>query len=199
MVLTVAVGLTAVVVALVLGLFGSSTRPAAAPCHPIGGPIRVGESIRATYVPTHLVLVSGSETNPRAAPVIYGLPASAKTELGPVVTVRVLPAVPLASMVPTGLVSKQVTIQGHPALLATTPPVVPNQLTSEIGRVHIYWQRTADSVISLATSEMAESLAIAIANGISYVPGQWMNQYYPGELRKVSGSPPSGCPGPAGG
>ena len=61
----------AVAATVVLVLSGGSSRPAAPSCHPIVGPVRVDESVRAAYLPTHLVLVSGNETDPRAAPIVY--------------------------------------------------------------------------------------------------------------------------------
>lgn len=156
-------------VTLLLVLPGGGGTEAAAPCHPIGGPVRVGESIRATYLPTHLVLGPGSESDPRSAPVVYGLPPSAfHTEAGPTVTLEVLPAAVLGSFVPPGLVSRPVMVQSHQGLLATTPTVVPRALSHEIGRIHIYWQPSADIVVSFTTSEIGESLADTIAAGIQY-------------------------------
>ena len=107
---------------------------------------------------------------------IYGLPAPAKTVLGPTVHLRLVPSVPLTSLVPAGLVTKPVTIQGHPAVLATTPKVVGTELTAEVGRVHVYWQPTADTVIAVTTSEMGESLATAIARESATSSATWSKQ-----------------------
>lgn len=157
-------------VSLALLLSGSGATRSARSAGPARCPTDTGEALRATHLLPHIVLLSGRETEPGSAPVDYGLPATARDAALVMVELRLLPAAPLASLVPAGLVATPTTIDGHPALSAAPPKVIgPGQL-SEQGRIHFWWQVSPDTVVSVTTSNMSAELAASVAEGVAYAP-----------------------------
>ncbi|HZU72992.1 MAG TPA: hypothetical protein VE990_09515 [Acidimicrobiales bacterium] len=63
-------------------------------------------------------------------------------------------------------------VQGHPAIMAVAPRVVPEALLAEADRVHYYWSPAPGTVISVTTSLLGRDLAYWVAQGVSYSPGQ---------------------------
>ena len=165
-----AVVVVVVAVILLLEFVPGRTGTAAAPCPAGTGTVRVGESFRATHLVTHLALVSGSETEPRSRPPVYGLPDNSQN--GPLIELQVLAGSGPDYFVAAGLVTTAMSIQGHPALMAVPPGVVPASLLAEADRVHYYWSPAPGTVISVTTSLLGRDLASWVAQGVSYSPGR---------------------------
>lgn len=163
---------TAVVMAVSLGLWlllGSARGTPRTSCHQRTTTAREGESLAATRLPKGMVVVRGSTSRPRGAPIVYSVPSLPG---GPYVRLTVHEGATLTDLAPPDFTTQPAVVEGHPALLAQPPKVLSDAQVPEAGKGALYWQPAPDTVIAMETFELAPSAMLYVADRVVYVPGK---------------------------